>query len=169
MMRFVFGKQVRVWKFFMFFGMCLFCKATTAQPIENDIQSMLINIQEIHSVAKMEIIHIPFSLLSIKAITPDELEETYHYKLTIRITDRDFYFKSFKQVLQNTNIEKGNEGDVRWGVILFNEKSRRIASIYVSALGSWGYINSVPVAFSTKESGKNLSEWLNDSFLALFK
>jgi hypothetical protein len=108
--------------------------------------------------------------LTRAAITPERLEKLYDYKLTIKDARRSSYLSGFKQVLQNTKIEKSDIGsDSRWGVILFDLKGQRIASIYLDGFGERGYVNSTPVTFITKSSNKGLSQWLNDKFLDVFR
>jgi hypothetical protein len=140
-----------------------------AQEKVGNIQNTLSTIHEAATIERIEILYYPIGILRRTRITPEILEVNYFYKLIIQCKGSVFYLQSLKQALQDTEVEKSdNESDLRWGILLFGPENRRIASIYVNRLENQGYINSIPVNFTAKESTKGLAQWLKGNFSSVF-
>jgi hypothetical protein len=157
---------------FLFMAICFLCEGIMAQEKTNDVQNVLKKVQETGNVHKIEIIHYPVYILTRISVSPEWLEEDYHYKLTLRDEGIRLYLPGLAQALQDTRIVKGNPEDgrdVRWGILLFDSENRRIASIYMERFGDRGYVDAIPVNFSANETDKGLSWWLKNNFSDVFK
>jgi hypothetical protein len=124
------------------------------------IEESLLGNVKMSDIKKIEIIHMPFNLLTRSHVSVDMLENSYYYKITIRNIDGDMAY--LEKALQSTKINMSDkESDLRSGVILFDAQGDRIVSIYFDKSGSRGYLNSTPVSFNTNIMKTGLSKWVN--------
>lgn len=116
-------------------------------------------------VRRVEILQIPPQLYTNVAITPDVLERSYYYKLTIRDIQKTTYEGPMATAVASVSASVGGEmSDLRLGIIFFDEADKRIGSLYFDSAGTRGAIDSVPVAF-----GGDLAKWLRQNFQDVFK
>lgn len=166
-MQFIFIKQREGKKLFMLLALFLFCEVVMAQEVEDYLQSVLKKIQEPHSVAKIDVVykepHMAPSVGSYR--TPDQLDRWHNAKLTIQGSLLNLHLKTLRQALQDIKVEKTDKrANVAWGIIFFDKKNQRIASLYFEA--NRGYINTVKVEFI---SDKLVTKWLYDNFYEMFE
>jgi hypothetical protein len=147
-----------------------FCKGVMAQQTDN-IQNVLDKIRENRVVRRIEIIHLQYSILTRTSVTPDMLEKSHSYKLNMASSGVYFYLPSFIKALDKTSIKKTETEygfDLRWGILFFDAKNERIASIYMDRFMVNGYINLSPVNFSSNQN-EGLVWWLKENFSGVFK
>jgi hypothetical protein len=164
-------RQTKPGKFIfpLFLLLCFFCEGIMAQGKVDNLQNVLASIQRANVVEKIEIFYCPLDLLTRTRITPKMLEVNYFYKLTIKVKVGSFYLQGLKHALQDTKVEKSDrESDLRWGILLWGPENQRIVSIYLDQFENQGYINSIPVNFTAKESTKGLVQWLKGNFSGVF-
>ncbi|MDR0563869.1 MAG: hypothetical protein LBG78_02880 [Azoarcus sp.] len=147
-----------------------FCEGVMAQQTDN-IQNVLDKIRENRVVERIEIIHLQYSVLTRTSVTPEMLEKFYSYKLNMDSSGVYFYLPSFIKALDKTSINKTETEygfDSRWGILFFDAKNERIASIYMDGFMVNGYINLSPVSFNSNPN-EGLVWWLKENFSSVFK
>lgn len=114
-------------------------------------------------IGRIEVLHIPVSVLTRTAITPEMIEKQFNYKLTIvhGWHNKDELVKSLKSIEVQPTVMAA---DLRWGVIFYSFKDdSRVGAIYFDKSGSRGAISEIPVTFSG-----NFFKWLNSKFSHCF-
>jgi hypothetical protein len=92
-------------------------------------------------VERVEILYFPERMLVRAALTPERLEQHYQYKLEIRNVRNSTEWEQFRSLLSTTSVTpSGQSYDHRTAVLLFDQKGRRIASVYFDQRGG-GTIN----------------------------
>ncbi len=116
-------------------------------------------------IGRVEILNVPRRILTYASITPEGLEEIFHYKLTIHDMSGGLYRKELAEILKSTKVQpNSNMGDIRWGLIFYDASERRVGAIYLDGFGDRGAVDDVPVAFKGK-----LYKWLNRNFTKCFR
>jgi sugar-specific transcriptional regulator TrmB len=136
-------------------------KGESAVKSEANILFEDINILE--KTKRIEILHIPESILTTRALDQEAIDKGYHHKLTIR--EINHLRKSFESAMRSTKATiSDRNSDLRWGVMLFDAKGDRLIAIYFNSSGDRGYINSTPVSFSRNWFSENLFGWIAKNF-----
>jgi hypothetical protein len=135
----------------------------TANVPQSRIDALISGLRS-NSVERVEILQIPARILTRTRVTPDMLERSFHYKLTIRDIRGGAYSAGLLAAVASTSVQPtGEMGDLRWGMIFFGADEARIASIYLDASGHGG-IDKVAVSFKG-----DLFKWLDSNFSGVFK
>jgi hypothetical protein len=126
----------------------------------NNIINMLSN----HKILRIDIYHI--SLASTRVgISPGLLEERFDYKLIIKDLDRANYRYGLLNALKSTSVKSTIfDYSVQTGIIFYDERDKRVGSLYFNDSGDYGYIGEVPVTYKGK-----IHSWLNSNFSGCFK
>jgi hypothetical protein len=118
-----------------------------------------------NKIERVEIIQIPPRVLTRTRVTPEMLERSFHYKLTIRDLRGGAYSADLLTAATSTSVQPAAEmGDLRWGVIFFGPGEQRIESLYFDASGNRGAVDSLTVSFKG-----DISKWLNTNFSRAFR
>jgi hypothetical protein len=118
-----------------------------------------------NQVQRIEIVQIPPRILTRTRVSPDMLERSFHYKLIIRDIRGGAYRSSLLAALKYTSASPSTEmGDLRWGVVFFDQNDQRIESLYFDASGRRGAVDSLPAAFTGE-----MHNWLGDNFSKAFQ
>jgi hypothetical protein len=114
-------------------------------------------------VRSMDIVVIPADIMRNSAVSPQELQSQYSYKVSIPRLDSSRLTKSLISALRKTKVARTNrKTDLRWGVLFTFDKGQ-VQAIYLDGFGQFGEIDGMPVSFG--EGG--LSEWLKTFSLCL--
>jgi hypothetical protein len=118
-----------------------------------------------NEVQRVEIIQIPPRIMTRTRVTPDMLERSFHYKLVIRDIRGGVYTPSLNAAIASMSGESSAEmGDLRWGVLFFDQTDQRIGSLYFDGSGGRGVVDSLPVSFKG-----DMFKWLDENFSRTFK
>jgi hypothetical protein len=150
---------------------CLLCACSPLQPegktpstpsaqkrtVTNALQS---SIKDLDNVRRVEILHIPEDIPVSRPLTPKLLERAYFHKMIV-MKRLPLTPPKLEKAIRTTTAayEKGDENDIRWGVIFYGAKEERIASVYFNSDGKAGYINATPVSFSNGFFSRGLFGW----------
>lgn len=136
----------------------------TANDPQSRINALISSLRS-NSVERVEIFQIPARILTRTRVTPEMLEHSFHYKLTIRDIRGGAYNAGLLASVSSTSVQPADEmGDLRWGMIFFSADEARIASIYFDASGHRGGIDKATVSFKG-----DLFRWLDSNFSGAFK
>lgn len=134
----------------------------------NDVQSqlsLLVAKVDRAEISRIDIIQIPSTVVTRTAITPEMLENQFHYRLTIRDIRNSTYRDEFLKSMESIKIERENaRSDLRWGVILYSTDGTRVGEIYIDESGDHGSIKGTSVAVRG-----SLHKWLSQNFAMTFK
>src|SRR4051812_46999245 len=93
---------------------------------------------------RVEILYFPERILVRAALSPERLEQLYHYKLEIRDARQSAEWQRLEPLLSETSVMRSERGyDHRIAVLFFDRNGNRIASAYFDAFGRAGTINGV--------------------------
>lgn len=96
----------------------------------------------LEQIQRVEILYFPERILVRAALSPEELEQRYTYKLEIRNVRDSIQWEQLRSVLRETSLTPGVAGhDHRTAVLLFDQNGRRIASVYFAQFGRGGTMN----------------------------
>ena len=92
-------------------------------------------------IQRVEILYFPERILGRAALSPERLEQLYRYKVEIRDVRESAEWKQLLPQLRQTSVKPSGHGyDHRTAVLLFDQNSRRIASVYFGQFGRDGTI-----------------------------
>lgn len=99
-------------------------------------------------IERIEVFRLPKFYTNIKQIQPDDLEALWHYKMTIReLVPRKQ--ELIARALATANIQRSDRTwDLRWGVVFYWPKDKRIAALYFDETGRYGSVDQIPVSFA---------------------
>jgi hypothetical protein len=118
-----------------------------------------------NEVQRVEIIQMPPRMLTRTRVTPEMLERSFHYKLVIRDLRGGAYAPSLNAAVASMSAEPSAEmGDLRWGILFFDQGDQRIGSIYFDGSGGRGAVDSLAAYFRG-----DMFKWLDDNFSRAFK
>jgi hypothetical protein len=107
-------------------------------------------------IGRVEIVHVPSSVMTNIRLTPFALERSYDTKMTIRDLRVSSYRRELTHALDGLSVNPEEEiPEVRWGIIFHDVNGTRISALYLNRNGTAGAVDDVPVAFSGK-----LFQWL---------
>ena len=93
-------------------------------------------------VQRIEILYFPERVSVRAALSPERLEQLYEYKLELRDVRHSAEWQTLLPLLQNTSVKPERRNyDHRTAVLLYDNKGKRIASLYFDQFGSGGTIN----------------------------
>ena len=99
-------------------------------------------------IERIDIFRLPKFYENIKQIQPDDLEALWHYKMTIRELLQPKQ-ELIARALRTANIHRSDRTwDLRWGIVFYWPKDRRIAALYFDETGRYGSIDKIPVSFA---------------------
>jgi len=110
------------------------------------------------AVAKIRVLHVPDSTLTMVSISPDTLRSL----ASIDKTFSDHIEETFGLALSGVsakNVE--HKPDLRWGIFLYDAQGQEIGSLFVDKFGQYGYVNDQPVSFETGTFARNLAKRLH--------
>jgi len=118
----------------------------TAEDPQNAVASLVSNIEN-GKVQSVEILDIPADIMTNHALSPQELQMQYSYKITISRLGSSRQEKSLVAALKATKVARTKrKTDLRWGVLFRSDKGQ-IQAIYLDGFGQFGQIDEVPVSF----------------------
>jgi hypothetical protein len=133
-------------------------------PVQSQIDALVRSLRA-NGITRVEILQIPPRILTRTRVTPEMLERSFHYKLTIRDVRGGAYSSDLMAAVASTSVRPAAEmGDLRWGVLFYDAAEQRVASIYFDPSGRHGAVGSQSVDF-----GGDLSKWLESNFSKVFK
>src|SRR5215831_9269908 len=100
-------------------------------------------------VQRVEILYFPERILVRAALTPESLEQLCQYKLEIKEVHQSAEWQQLRSLLAGTLVTpSGHRYDHRTAVLLFDQKGKRIASLYFGQFGIGGTINGESVSIT---------------------
>lgn len=95
-------------------------------------------------IDRIEIFRLPKGYENIKQVQPEDLESLLHYRMTIREV------LPLKQdlIARALATAKDRTWDLRWGIVFYWPKDRRIAALYFDETGRYGSLDKTPVSFA---------------------
>jgi hypothetical protein len=116
-------------------------------------------------VARVEIFHTPSRVFTRARLTPDMLERSAYFKLTIRHIMDSAHQSELLGALRATSVSRQSDApDLRWAIVFYAEDGARFDAIYLNGRGTEGQIADVPVSVNRK-----LSEVLERAFGKAFR
>lgn len=111
-------------------------------------------------IVRVEILQIPARILTRTRVTPEMLENQFHYKLIIRDVRGEVYQEELTQVTKSVTVRpEGEMPDLRWAVIFYGLDDARVGALYFDKSGSRGGVGDTPVSFAG-----GFSRWLDGNF-----
>lgn len=148
----------------LFVVSCAYGQPMKSTPAKERLDSIAKALQE-GSVATVEILHVPTSVLTYNRLTQKGLETTYLAKLTIPNLGSSAHRSELAEAFRGLTVSAADDlPDLRWAVILFNQSGQRIGAIYVSGDGRGGAVDEIPVTLAGPFHG-----WLKRSFASVLK
>jgi hypothetical protein len=117
-------------------------------------------------VGRVEIFHIPPGMLTRTQITPDDLEQQFVYRLTIRDLRGNAYEVDLGRGVKSMSVQpRGESVDLRWATVFYTTDGARLGALYFDSTGRAGSVNFAPVSFTDNR----LFEWLTNHFATCFQ
>jgi hypothetical protein len=110
------------------------------------------------TAAKVQVLHMPDSVLTRSAVTPQALRSV----ASLTQTYRDHVGRTLDQMLSGISVKRDNHTpDLRWGVLFYDANYHEIASVFVDKFGRYGYLNGEMVSFDAGTSATDLATRLH--------
>lgn len=98
-------------------------------------------------IERIEVFRLPKGYENVTSIQPEDLEALWHYKMTIR-EPLPHKQELIAKALGTANIHRSDRTwDLRWGIVFYWPKDRRIAAFYFDETGRYGSVDKMPVSF----------------------
>jgi hypothetical protein len=111
-------------------------------------------------VDKIELFQLPSSVSSRSAITPEELERSAYYVITIKNVGHIKLHESLTEAARSVALEDGVQPpDLRWGIVFYDESGSRVGALYFDKFGRSGALDHTAVQVSG-----HLLGWVKDCF-----
>ena len=111
-------------------------------------------------VGRVEILSIPARIMTRIGITPEGIEKSFHYKLTIRDLRGGLYQEQLTKAVKTVSLApQERPADLRWALIFYDVAGVRVVGFYFDANGHLGSVDETPVFFRG-----DLFEWLDTHF-----
>lgn len=98
------------------------------------------------NIDKMEIIYYPSSILTNRAMSSNELNKRYTYKIEINDIQEGPYRNEIIKLLNIDYSVHKSITDIRWGVLI-KSRNNKICRLYFNSFGSYGEVNNIKVHF----------------------
>ncbi len=135
---------------------------------DNLLQSDVVGIYQKlvdEEIDQIEILHIPANVKTYCNVTPEHLQKDFFYRLTIRTNPNRSLEKELVEALKTFKVQPSSEGtDLRWGIIFYDHKMRRVGAIFFGRVGSKGVIGSTDM-----HCNNSLFDWLVSHFSCCFE
>ncbi|GAB2591721.1 hypothetical protein ISP15_06670 [Dyella jejuensis] len=117
-----------------------------------------------NEVWRVDILEMNPGTITRTSITPEMLEKSPEYRLTINMVPNTKYWQELRLVLTHLTVAPVYEsrGDMRWGIIFFGQYNYRIGGLYFDASGRLGAVNNLDVSF--KNGGDVVTMLANNFF-----
>jgi len=134
-------------------------ETSKASSVQIQVDSLARNIRT-GAIQKVEILQISPKVTTGTRISPDLLDSSFQYKITISDLRGRAYQSSLASAIKATSVMPVNDsGDLRWAIKFYDGDGRKVSAIYLDATGDRGVINSTAVSFS-----RNIINWLKSNF-----
>jgi hypothetical protein len=118
----------------------------TADDPQQEIASLAYGIES-GRVRFVEVLNIPSDIMTSHAISPQELQTQFSYKVTIQRPISSRQGKSLASALKETSVSRTRRTtDLRWGVV-FAFDNNQVKTVYLDGFGKFGQIGDVQVSF----------------------
>jgi hypothetical protein len=132
--------------------------------VQSQIDSIAIKLSK-YEIGKIEILQIPPRIETRTRITPEMLEKSFDYKLTISDARGGVYGDKLAELLKTLVVQPRSEmADIRWGIIFYDMNDSRAGAIYFDRWGRNGAVGDVPVSFKG-----DLFKWLDGNCSRCFR
>ncbi|HVP37150.1 MAG TPA: hypothetical protein VMT04_09170 [Terriglobales bacterium] len=132
--------------------------------VQSQIDSMAMELSN-RNIGRIEILQIPPYIETYARITPEMLERSFYYKLTIRDASGGIYGQKLAELLKSLKVKPRSEmEDIRWGIIFYDVNDSRAGAIYFDKWGTNGAVGDIPVSFRG-----GLFRWLKGTFSHCFR
>lgn len=98
-------------------------------------------------IDRIEIFRLPKGYESLTQVQPEDLESLWQYRMTIRevLAPKQ---ELIARALGTANIHRSDRTwDLRWGMVFYWPKDRRIVALYFDETGRYGSVDKTPVSF----------------------
>lgn len=131
---------------------------------QSQIDSIAMDLSN-RNIGKIEILQIPSYIETYARITPEMLEKSFYYKLTIRDASGGIYGQKLAELLRSLKVQPRTEmADIRWGIIFYDVNDSRAGAIYFDKWGKDGAVGDIPVSFKG-----DLFKWLDGNCSRCFR
>lgn len=135
-----------------------------ASPAQSQVDALAAELTK-GQIVRVEILEIPPRIETRTRITPEMLEEQFHYKLTIRDVRGGLQQRPLSEAIKSVGVKAEMEmADLRWGIIFYSLDDRRLGALYFDKTGRRGGVGTTPVSFRG-----DLFNWLNENFSTCFR
>ncbi len=116
-------------------------------PGGDQLARRAVGIMRADSTECLDILAVPWEILTVHALSPEELERQYYYKMSARYFQRSALQEDLISALEGSEItpDLSARGDQRWACIFYDTKGARVLTIYFDSFGREGWIAGTPV------------------------
>jgi len=100
------------------------------------------------STTRLEILCVPREVLTRFRLSPQLLEQHYHYRFCIRLFQGSKLQDELVSALAQSGVSEiaaKPEPDLRWACVFYNDRGDRVLTMYFDGSGKTGLINDLPV------------------------
>ncbi len=98
-------------------------------------------------IERVEILYLPERILTRAALTPERLEQSYHYRLEIRQFPGSLQREQLLPALREGSYSPSSGSyDLRTAILFFDKSGKRILSLYFDRSGRKGVVNRKTVS-----------------------
>lgn len=100
-------------------------------------------------IERIDVFRLPKGYESLTSVQPEDLESFWHYRMTIREIPPSKQ-ELIARALGTANFHRSDRTwDLRWGIVFYWPKDRRVASLYFDETGRYGSVDKTPVSFAS--------------------
>jgi hypothetical protein len=135
-----------------------FLEQGTTQESQGSRMTTLQQQIETGAVARVLIIHLPDSMMTRVAVDRAALLSMARSRFEIRTNIKDRLNPLFSRLSFQPEHQTP---DLRWGIILYDKKSKEIGSLFVDKFGQYGYLDHEVGCFRTNDNNVILAAELH--------
>jgi len=102
------------------------------------------------TVTRLDVLSFPKEIRTVAALTPDDLEVSWFYRITVRRFARSKLKRELVSALQTSaiNTRPQRDADYRWACIFYKDDGTRAVAMYFDGFGTVGLIAGTPVTLN---------------------
>jgi hypothetical protein len=125
-------------------GLLLFQTLAYAQSDPSRALDRARDLLKARQIGKVVVLRIPDDVMTGVAVTPDMLRKSPSYTVTLT----EGFEPALGALLVHLSAKSSEKrSDLRWGMLLIDNKGNEISSVFVDHFGTTGYVNDQSVEF----------------------
>ncbi len=121
---------------------------------------------ETRKIEKIELVHIPASIVFRKNVSSSSLDANYLFKLVVKeAEDTQIGSEIVAKLRALTTQPLGRAADLRWGFIFYSSENTRLFALYFDSSGLEGVVEGACVKFNSDI----LKTWAESKFGSILK